>query len=267
MKAKPQSIDEYLAAVPADQRAALQKLRQAIHAAAPKAEECISYQLPAFRLAGRALVAFGAATKHCSFYPMSGRTVATFKRELKGYDTSKGTIRFAANTPLPATLVKKLVKARIVENEQRAAKARPRAAARRRAPPPAPDGSQTDPAVAAFLAKLDHPLQREIEAVRQIVLGVSPEIREGIKWNGPSFRTSDYFATVFLRCRDRLQLIFHRGAKVKDNSTAGLSIDDPAGLIQWLAKERCLVTLGTGREIEANRAALERIVRQWIAQL
>jgi len=115
MAGKPQTIDEYLAGVSDDQRAALEKLRKTIKSAAPTADECISYQLAAFRLDGRPLVAFGASASHCAFYPMSGSTVAAFKDELAGYQTSKGTIRFQPSKPLPASLVKKMVKARIAE--------------------------------------------------------------------------------------------------------------------------------------------------------
>src|SRR5260370_35931542 len=88
---KPKSHDDYLAAVTEDKRGALQKLREAIKAAAPKAEECISYQLPAFRLNGKFLVAYGAAANHCAFYP--GSVITSLKNELKDYDTSKGTVR------------------------------------------------------------------------------------------------------------------------------------------------------------------------------
>jgi uncharacterized protein YdhG (YjbR/CyaY superfamily) len=105
MNAKPRTIDEYLAGLSHDQRSALERLRKTIRAAAPRAEECISYQLPAFRQ-GKLLVAFGAAAKHCSFYPMSSRTIAAHRKELEGYDTSKGTIRFPAEAP-PAALVRK----------------------------------------------------------------------------------------------------------------------------------------------------------------
>jgi len=115
MAATPTTIDGYLERLPADQRKALQKLRQTIRAAAPEAEECISYQLAAFRLNGM-LVAFGATPKHCAFYLMSGSTVEAHKNELKEFDTSKGTIRFQPDHPLPAALVRKLVKARISEN-------------------------------------------------------------------------------------------------------------------------------------------------------
>src|SRR6266700_1230261 len=103
MAAKPRTIDEYLAPLSDEKRATLEKLRTAIRSAAPKAEECISYQIPAFRLGGRLLVAFGAATNHCAFYA-GAFPVETHRDELKAYDTSKGTIRFRADSPLPATL-------------------------------------------------------------------------------------------------------------------------------------------------------------------
>ena len=121
MRTKPvtkvKTVDQYLARVSDDQRVALQRLRKTIRAAAPGAEECISYQLPAYRLNGM-LVAFGATAKHCAFYPMSASTVAAHRKELEDYDTSKGTIRFQPDNPLPAALVRKLVKARIAENAE-----------------------------------------------------------------------------------------------------------------------------------------------------
>ena len=133
MPSKPKTIDEYLAAVSPDQSAALEKLRKTIKAVVPKAEECISYGLAAFRLNGRPLVAFGATANHCAFYPMSGFTVEDHKDDLTDYDTSKGTIRFQVDKPLPAALVRKLVKARIAENEgQRGKTKEPRAAAKKR---------------------------------------------------------------------------------------------------------------------------------------
>jgi uncharacterized protein YdhG (YjbR/CyaY superfamily) len=107
------TIDEYLAGLPADKRAALEKLRRNIRAAAPGAGECISYRLPAFRLAGRMLVWFGAGANHCAFYP--GAVVQACQDALEGYETSKGTVRFQPAHPLPASLVRKLVKARIAE--------------------------------------------------------------------------------------------------------------------------------------------------------
>ena len=115
MAERARTIDEYLTGLDAESRAALQKVRRAIHAAAPKAEECISYGMPAFRLNGKLIAGFRAAANHCSFHPMSGDTVATLQTELTGYDTSRGTIRFSPRAALPATLVRRLVKARIAE--------------------------------------------------------------------------------------------------------------------------------------------------------
>jgi uncharacterized protein YdhG (YjbR/CyaY superfamily) len=116
---KPTNIDEYLAVLNTVQRAALENLRQTIRAAAPQAEECISYGLAAFRLNGRMLVGMGATENHCAFYLMSGSTVGAHEDLLKKYDTSKGAIRFPAEKPLPTTLVRKLVSARIAENAAR----------------------------------------------------------------------------------------------------------------------------------------------------
>jgi uncharacterized protein YdhG (YjbR/CyaY superfamily) len=114
-KSKPTTIDEYLARAKPEQRAVLEKLRKTIHAVAPKAEESISYGLAGFKLNGRPLVYFGAWANHCAFYPMSAATLRNFQPQLKQFETSKGTIRFTTAKPLPVTLVRKLVKARIAE--------------------------------------------------------------------------------------------------------------------------------------------------------
>ena len=103
--AKPKTVDEYLAGVPEEQREALEQLR-----------ETISYGIPAFKLHG-SLVGFAAFKNHCSFFPMSSTVLEEHRDALAGYETSKGTIRFSADDPLPVALVKKLVKARIAENE------------------------------------------------------------------------------------------------------------------------------------------------------
>jgi uncharacterized protein YdhG (YjbR/CyaY superfamily) len=119
VKARPKSIDDYLRRLSPDKRAALQKLRRAIKAVIPKAEEIISYQMPAFRLDGKVLVWFGAGANHCAFYP-GAYPIAAHKARLARYPTSKGTIRFQPDQPLPASLVRTLVKARIAEREGRA---------------------------------------------------------------------------------------------------------------------------------------------------
>lgn len=122
MKTKSRTIDEYLAALDEEKRSALEKLRKTINAVVPKAEECISYQMPGFRLEGKMLVWFGASTNHCSFYP--GGIVEQYRDELKGFKTSKGTIQFQPDKPIPVALVKKIVKARIAANQKAVSKAR-----------------------------------------------------------------------------------------------------------------------------------------------
>lgn len=121
-KKKPKTTDEYLANVKPHQRSALQKLRQTIQRAAPKAEELISYGIPGFRHNGRLLVFFGAWANHCAFYPGSAAVLKNFRNDLRNFETSKGTIRFSPDKPLPASLVKKLVKRRIAENKGRTPK-------------------------------------------------------------------------------------------------------------------------------------------------
>ena len=115
MASKPTSIDEYLADVAEPQRKVLQRLRETIRQAVPEAEEGFSYGVPAFRLRGKAIAGFAAAASHCSYYPMSGSTVARLAGDLAGYETSKGAVCFPVEKPLPDNLVRKLIAARIAE--------------------------------------------------------------------------------------------------------------------------------------------------------
>ncbi len=115
-------VEEYLAGVPEPARGTLNRVRAAVRAAAPEASEYISYRIPTFRYRGRPLLAFAAFSKHCSLFPMSMSVIKTFEKDLKSFDSSKGTIRFPADKSLPAALVKKIVKARlaqVAENEAR----------------------------------------------------------------------------------------------------------------------------------------------------
>jgi len=127
---KPETIDQYLAPLSDEMRAALESLRRAIRSAAPDAEECIAYDIPGFRLGGRLLVSFGAAKNHCAFYP-GAHPVEAHRDALEACDASKGTVRFPAKSPLPAVLVRKLVKTRIAERGARQPVAKKKATARR----------------------------------------------------------------------------------------------------------------------------------------
>ena len=110
-----QEVERYLSQLPEDSRATLEQLRRTIKSVVPEATEVISYQIPTFKLNGRMLVSYAGFREHCSFFPGAG-PIETHKNELESFPTSKGTIRFTPEGPLPATLVKKLVKTRIKLN-------------------------------------------------------------------------------------------------------------------------------------------------------
>lgn len=118
--------------------------------------------------------------------------------------------------------------------------------------------------VEAFLAVLEHPLKAEIIALREIIRGADPAIIEEIKWNAPSFRTSEHFATMQLRATDSVLVILHLGAKKRDTSISGITINDPNGLLKWLAKDRASVKFHSLEHIRDKQPAFEVIIRQWI---
>jgi uncharacterized protein YdhG (YjbR/CyaY superfamily) len=112
-------VDEYLASVPEPARSTLNKIRATIRSVVPaEATEAMNYGMPTFKYKGP-LVGFAAFPNHCGLYPMNPSVIEAFKEELKGYQTSKGTIRFPLDKPLPAALVKKVVKARMAQNEEK----------------------------------------------------------------------------------------------------------------------------------------------------
>ena len=122
----------------------------------------------------------------------------------------------------------------------------------------------TPESVEAFLASLDEASQPAVSALRQIFLAADPGIAEGIKWNVPSFRTSEYFATMNLRVKTGIGVVLHFGAKKSDVSRTGVEIPDPASLLVWLAKDRAMITFRDVDDITTRRAALTKLIREWI---
>ncbi len=114
-----------------------------------------------------------------------------------------------------------------------------------------------------FMARLEHPLKAEIEILRAAVLRADDRIRESIKWNAPSFYVSEHFATFKLRPPGTVQIVFHRGAKVRADD-ASADLEDPAGLLVWAAKDRCVATFSDLKDVEAKKVALTAIVRAWL---
>jgi hypothetical protein len=127
-----------------------------------------------------------------------------------------------------------------------------------------PPKSTAKPAltVDAYLAALAHPLKAEVVALRKLILAIDPSVSEEVKWNAPSFRTTEHFATMNLRSPQCVQLILHLGAKKR--AASALKIDDPTGLLEWLGADRASVKFASKRELSDKHAALERVLRQWI---
>lgn len=135
------------------------------------------------------------------------------------------------------------------------------------APRPRPAQRSSSGDVAAFIEAFDPSRRDAVLALRRVLLAADPRIAEGIKWNAPSFRLADDFATLHLRRADGIGLILHYGAKKSAISETGVDIPDPHRLLEWLGKDRALVVFRDKADIEAKHDALTALVRAWIAHL
>lgn len=114
-----------------------------------------------------------------------------------------------------------------------------------------------------FLSTLEHRRKDEVEFLRQLILGCSPEISEQIKWNAPSFGfAGDDRVTMRLQPKDRVELVFHRGAKVKDSST--FRFDDPSALLEFKAPDRAVIAFANLDDIQAKQVQLRDLVKRWM---
>jgi hypothetical protein len=120
----------------------------------------------------------------------------------------------------------------------------------------------TTAAVDAFMADLDHPHKSAIEILRAIIRAADPSIHEGVKWNAPSFRTTEYFATVHLKGKTGVAVILHLGAKAR--ADAKVDIEDPGKELKWLGKDRAIIEFTDEKDAKSRKAAFTKILRQWI---
>jgi hypothetical protein len=127
--------------------------------------------------------------------------------------------------------------------------------------------ADTTQAVDAFMATLVHPHADAVQALRRAILAADPAIAEGIKWNAPSFRRGEYFATTHLRTKAGVGIILHLGAKVRAADPASVAIADPDGLLQWLAADRALVAFADLEDVRGRTPAFQAVLRQWLARL
>jgi len=116
-----------------------------------------------------------------------------------------------------------------------------------------------------FLAALDHPRKAEILEVREIILAADPAIGEAVKWNAPSFRTTEFFATFHLRARDGVQVILHRGARRRADAPG--TIDDPAALLEWLGADRASVKFRDLADVREKLDAFTALIRAWLVHV
>jgi uncharacterized protein YdhG (YjbR/CyaY superfamily) len=251
------TIDEYLSVLPENVRVILEKLRQTIKSVAPKAEEVISYGMPAFKYHGM-LVYMAAFKNHCSFFPGSSQIVKLYD-ELKSFKTSKGTIQFMVDKPLPVGLVKKIVKARMQENEARLnARQLTKPIARKSSKPARATGKTNklsdEEQVNEYVNKLKGTQREEIDAVRKLIKKSSAKLSERIKWNAPSYYYKQDIVTFGPYKTHKLLLVFHHPAVVKIKSE----------LLQGDYKDRRLVSFKNKEEALKHKKELSRIINEII---
>lgn len=248
MKAKPvATVDAYIAAFPKEVQRLLMQLRNTIKAAAPKAEELISYGMPGYKYNGM-LVYFAGYAKHIGFYAApTGH--ATFKKELAGYKQGKGSVQFPIDEPLPLALVTKIVKFRVKENEAKWA-------AKTKTVKPVKVAAKKDTAtVETWMTALKHPLKTEAELVRSIIKKAGKELTERIKWNAPSYFYKEDLLTFNFGDPKCLRIIFHHPGIVKIKSP----------LLEGDYKDRRIVYMADATAIKKNKKEFENIIRQSIA--
>jgi hypothetical protein len=124
--------------------------------------------------------------------------------------------------------------------------------------------ADTTQAVEALLKSLVHPMKAEIQMIREAILAADPAIKEGVKWNAPSYRTVEYFATTNLREKQGIGIILHLGAKVRDLKPGELKVEDPTGMLTWLAKDRAMIKFANGSDFQAKKGTFTALVRSWV---
>ena len=127
--------------------------------------------------------------------------------------------------------------------------------------------ADTTEAVDALVKSLRHPAENEIQALRAVILQVHRSIREGVKWNAPSFRTSEYFATTNLRTKSGVGVVLHFGAKVRRVAASRESIKDPQKLLKWVSKDRATAAFADMSDLATKKKAFQAVLRQWITHV
>ena len=246
--APPKTVNDYMETQLPKQRKALSKLRKIILEELPGAEETISYQIPTAKYKGKPVVGYAAFSNHYSLYPMSGSVFTTLEKELAEYETSKGTVRFDYDKPVPIALIKKIVAEKLKQNDKKpASKKSESASSTSRAKTPKLTDEEK---VALHMKKLKHPLKSEMEAVREIIKNANSKISERIKWNAPSYYYKEDLVTFNGWARNEVHLVFHHPSVVKIKSPL-LEGDYPTRRMAYFREMK---------DIKSNKKELERVI-------
>ncbi len=258
MKAtKISNVDEYIASQPANVQSRLKQIRQAVKKAAPAADEVLSYGMPAYKYNGM-LLYFAAHTHHIGFYPFT-TAIAAFAKELSKYHTSKGTVQFPNDQPIPLPLISKLVKFRIKENEEKAAlkKKTKSTAVKKTAPKKTAGKSSDEDLVNEWLNKQPENIREDVNAVRKIIRSASSKLNERIKWNAPSYYYKEDIVTFGPYRNNSVLLVFHHPLIVKIKSD----------LLEGNYKDRRLLYLRSKQEIKKTAKEVQRILKELLLMM
>lgn len=254
------TVDEYIAAFPKEVQQQLALLRKTIKKRAPKAEESVSYGMPAYKYLGRPLVYFAGYEKHIGFYATPTGHDA-FKKELAKYKQGKGSVQFPVTEKLPMPLIEKIIQFRVTENENKAGVKAIKPAAKKTAVPVVKKSSSAKPTdeeqVKAWLDKLNPEVKKLTDSVRKIIKTAAPKLNERIKWNAPSYYYKEDVVTFGPYRNGMILLIFHHPLIVKIKSP----------LLEGNYKDRRIVYLKDAAAVTAAKKELERIIKEHIQLL
>ncbi len=247
-KAIVATVDEYIGAFPKEVQPLLNQVRQTIKKAAPNAEELISYAMPAYKLNG-VLVYFAGYKNHIGFYATPTGHEA-FKKELSKYKEGKGSVQFPIDQQLPLSLITKIVKFRVKENEVKGTKKKQETKLIKTKVAKLSDEEQ----VTEWIKQRSAAVQEKINIIRKIIMASSSKIKERIKWNAPSYYYKEDIVTFGPYKPNKLLLVFHHPQVV----------NIPSKLLEGTYKDRRLVYFKTKTDAEANKKELSRIIKKII---
>jgi uncharacterized protein YdhG (YjbR/CyaY superfamily) len=249
---KPATVDEYIRSFPKEVQKLLQQVRIAIQKAAPAAEEVISYGMPGYKLNGM-LVFFAGYKNHIGFYATPTGHKA-FTKELSKYKQGKGSVQFPINEPMPLTLITRIVKFRVADNQKKLLEKKNSKSVSVKLNKPKQSEKKL---VSQWMNQLDPKTKSLINAVRTMIKSSAPELTERIKWNAPSYYYREDIVTFGPHKTGKVFLVFHHPSVVTIQSA----------LLQGTYKDRRLLYCNTKAELTKNKAEIASILRQIITAI